>query len=91
MRRLLREFYRKLPIIREISRIEHYNYQYTKDLLSVLRSIRRLQIESVSQSLLSQERYQDPKRLARFEHQVHSQNGEDGIIAEIFRRIGTKQ
>lgn len=34
-------------------------------------------------------RYDDPKKLNRFEHQVFSQNGEDGIIAEIFRRIGT--
>ena len=33
-------------------------------------------------------KYQDPRRLARFEYQVYSQNGEDGIIEEIFRRIG---
>jgi hypothetical protein len=39
--------------------------------------------------LLSQPRYADPKRLNRFEHQVFSQNGEDGVITEIFRRIGT--
>ncbi len=30
-----------------------------------------------------------PGRLAPFEHRVFSQNGEDGVIAEIFRRIGT--
>ena len=29
------------------------------------------------------------KRLNRFEHQVFSQNGEDGILREVFRRIGT--
>ncbi len=40
------------------------------------------------QDLLAQPRYSDPKRLHRFEHQVFSQNGEDGVIAEIFRRIG---
>lgn len=34
-------------------------------------------------------KYQDPKRLSLHEHKVFSQNGEDGIIAEIFRRIGT--
>ncbi len=33
--------------------------------------------------------YADPKRLNRFEFQVYSQSGEDGIIAEIFKRIGT--
>ena len=30
----------------------------------------------------------DPLHLHRFEHSVHSQNGEDGIIDEIFHRIG---
>ena|SRR6478736_2282708 len=40
-------------------------------------------------SLLAEPRYADPKRLNRFEQQVFSQNGEDGAIAEIFRRIGT--
>src|SRR5215471_12453964 len=39
--------------------------------------------------LLAQPRYSEPKRLHRFEHQVFSQNGEDGVLAEIFRRIGT--
>jgi hypothetical protein len=39
--------------------------------------------------LLREERYRDTKRLNRHEHQVFSQNGEDGMIREIFRRIGT--
>ena len=39
--------------------------------------------------LMGQERYLGPKRLFLYEHQVHSQHGEDGSIAEIFRRIGT--
>ena len=34
-------------------------------------------------------RYSEPGRLARHERQVFSQGGEDGIIAEIFSRIGT--
>lgn len=38
--------------------------------------------------LLSEPRYQNPKRLNRHEFQVYSQNGEDGILAEIFRRVG---
>lgn len=40
-------------------------------------------------SLLAEPRYKDPKRLNRFERKVFSQFGEDGIIAEIFRRLGT--
>lgn len=43
------------------------------------------------QALLSQPKYQEPKRLGRFAHKAYSQNGEDGMIAEIFRRIGTTQ
>ncbi|MDB4916839.1 MAG: hypothetical protein JWM95_4483 [Gemmatimonadetes bacterium] len=34
-------------------------------------------------------KYQDPKRLNRYDFQIFSQNGEDGMIQEIFRRIGT--
>lgn len=34
-------------------------------------------------------KYENQKKLNRFEFQVFSQNGEDGILQEIFRRIGT--
>lgn len=37
----------------------------------------------------SQKQKQDPKNLKNFEKKVFSQNGEDGIIEEIFLRIGT--
>jgi hypothetical protein len=49
----------------------------------------RLQQEAYLVELLKNPRYAEPGRLTRFEHQVFSQNGEDGIVAEIFRRIGT--
>lgn len=39
--------------------------------------------------LQAQPRYSDPKKLNRHEAQVFSQGGEDGIVSEIFRRIGT--
>ncbi|MBF0158452.1 MAG: FkbM family methyltransferase [Magnetococcales bacterium] len=39
--------------------------------------------------LLAEECYADPRRLERFGAKFYSQNDEDGIIAEIFRRIGT--
>jgi hypothetical protein len=45
-------------------------------------------LQDYRNQLLQQPRYQDEKRLNRYEYQVFSQNGEDGIIAEIFRRIG---
>ena len=33
-------------------------------------------------------RYSDPRRLLRYGAKAYSQNDEDGILAEIFRRIG---
>jgi hypothetical protein len=48
-----------------------------------------LQHQFVAGQLLTNPRYQDPRRLPRYEHQVYSQNGEDGVIAEIFQRVGS--
>lgn len=42
------------------------------------------------QQLQIQSKYKDPLSLVPFEYQIHSQNGEDGIIAEIFNRIGAR-
>jgi len=39
--------------------------------------------------LATQPKYQDPRRLPLFESKVYSQYGEDGILAEILRRVGT--
>lgn len=39
--------------------------------------------------LLENKKYQDEKRLELYGYKVYSQNDEDGILAEIFRRIGT--
>jgi hypothetical protein len=50
--------------------------------------LERLQIECAWDRLLAHERYQDPRSLIPFGHQVYSQSDEDGIIREIFRRIG---
>lgn len=50
---------------------------------------RRVQQELYLLQLLQTARYADPRHLAHFEAQVFSQNGEDGIISEILRRIGT--
>ncbi len=53
---------------------------------------RLLEIQSedfIQRHLFQNPRYDSPKRLNRFEFKVYSQNGEDGIIEEIFNRIGT--
>jgi len=71
-------------------------YTYSRGLQDKLEGIRQtvddlLQIEADKwiEQLLANPRHADPKRLNRYEHKVFSQTGEDGIIAEIFRRIGT--
>lgn len=48
-----------------------------------------LEADRVIRDLQALPKYDDPKRLTRHESQVFSQGGEDGIIQEIFRRIGT--
>lgn len=48
-----------------------------------------LQSEEFTRGLIAQPKYQDAKRLNKYEAKVFSQGGEDGIISEIFRRVGT--
>ncbi len=50
-----------------------------------------LQIENTKiwNDTMAQPRYADHDRLVKYGHRVFSQTDEDGIIAEIFRRIGT--
>jgi hypothetical protein len=49
-----------------------------------------VQLETCRQAILAADpRYADPKRLNRYEQKAFSQFGEDGIVQEIFRRIGT--
>jgi hypothetical protein len=60
------------------------------ELRSDVGALRSIMIdEYIRANLHGSPRYQDPKRLNRHEYQVYSQNGEDGIIEEIFFRIGT--
>jgi hypothetical protein len=59
------------------------NPQYAHRLINLL-------IEDYLQrNLYGSERYASPKRINRHEYQVFSQSGEDGLIDEIFRRIGS--
>lgn len=50
--------------------------------------IQTLVCDMYKSQVLQEERYSDPKRLEKFGYKVYSQNEEDGIIAEIFERIG---
>ena len=62
------------------------------ELVTIPAGMRRsveVQRELLRMTILSDLKYHDPKRLNRYELRHFSQNGEDGIIAEIFHRIGT--
>ncbi len=59
------------------------------DIDSLSRAAFHAQSEQSILSILSQPKYRDPKRISQYEWRTFSQNGEDGIIAEVFRRVGT--
>jgi hypothetical protein len=48
-----------------------------------------LKADEYRRAMLAQPKYQDPLRLNKYEAKVYSQAGEDGMLAEVFRRIGT--
>jgi hypothetical protein len=56
---------------------------------NLLQQLARLQIDQNTRAILNEPKHRDPKCLSHHEYKLFSQNGEDGIIAEIFRRIGT--
>lgn len=54
-----------------------------------LKTIRNATIDANYQLIQNKPRYNEPKRLLSYGYQVLAQSDEDGIIAEIFRRINT--
>jgi len=56
---------------------------------AALKSLYEMQADATIRQLQALPKYDDPKRQTRFEAHVFSQGGEDGILREIFGRIGT--
>lgn len=54
------------------------------------RPVSPAEFDQARRALLADSRYSDPLCLVRWGRKVYSQNDEDGIIAEIFRRIGVE-
>jgi hypothetical protein len=75
-----RRLYHRLPLLRELGTLQGA-------LPKQLEAVQRLLQEEQIDRLLRDARYAASKRLNRYEHQVFSQNGEDGILREIFRRV----
>lgn len=64
----------------------------TSDVHSLFEKLERLRVVAARENvarLLAEPRMNDPRRLEHFGYRTYSQNDEDGIIAEIFARIGT--
>lgn len=85
-RRIFARFYKGLPDVRDIHEIrillQRIENQFNQ--LHAQQTIRLLDFD-----LQDHPRYGDPRRLLCYQSQICSQNGEDGMIHEIFRRIGT--
>lgn len=79
----LRHQIKSFEMLREISGV----LQDTRNEMAVLRSAQA--IDSLEHQRATNPRFQDERRLLKAQFQVNSQNGEDGMIAEVFRRIGT--
>lgn len=87
LKKICLSLYHGLPVVREL-----------RSLKAILANdwaprLRRIEAASTFQALAalraSDPRYRDPKRLLVHGAQYWSQNYEDGMIAEIFKRIGT--
>lgn len=82
----LTKLYRNIPGIRELIQIRHSIWELTREIVSLknMEATRLLDFD-----LQSHPRYGDKLRLLPHAFQVCSQNGEDGMIREVFHRIGT--
>src|SRR5579872_2142150 len=63
-----------LQVSRVLRHLRMWNNRFNRDLIAA--------------TIVAGPRYRDPRHLSHFEGQVYSQHGEDGILSEIFRRIG---
>ena len=85
----MKDFFRTLAY--RLSLFGYFKQTWRKyyNLPANIEKLAQIQQHQYLMNLLAQPRYADPKRLHRHELQVFSQNGEDGVLMEIFRRIGT--
>lgn len=82
IKHILQKLYRSIPVIHELGQIRD-GLAGLNHKLAELESLRLFDV-----ALPSNSRYADPLRLLRHGFQVCSQNQEDGMIQEVFRRIG---
>ncbi len=80
---------KRMPLVAQLYRYSQRFYDKLDEIHQTLDHLYQIEADKCIEQLLANPRYSDPKRLNKWEHKVFSQAGEDGIIAEIFRRIGT--
>jgi hypothetical protein len=85
--------FRRLAFLRDLARLPESVSAIRSSVSSIQRQLERQHSFSVMRmldfDLEYHPRYADPRRLLRYAFQACSQNAEDGMIHEIFRRIGT--
>jgi hypothetical protein len=79
---IFRQFYRSIPGIHELAQIRDALGALPQK-LGELESLRMFEVD-----MRSNPRFTDPRRLLLYGFQVCSQNQEDGMIREIFNRVG---
>jgi hypothetical protein len=90
LRSTLARIYRRLPLVRELLALAAEERGTQATLRQVEQNLIAAQaICAFDAERRGNPRYQEPRRLLAHQAQVCSQNGEDGVIQEIFRRIGT--
>jgi hypothetical protein len=97
LKQLLKRLYRSVPVVRELAQLRDLQYKLYSQLhvgheelallIGMFKDIEALRI--LDFAIREHPRYSDPRRLFLYEHPVCSQHGEDGVIREIFRRVGT--
>ena len=86
MKSILKKVYLKFPIVRDL---HHFRMQTEYAEARERLKTQAAAIQTLEALKAGNERYRDPKRLLAHGAQYFSQNFEDGMISEIFRRIGT--
>lgn len=90
----LKQLYFGLPVTRELrevrEQLEEIRHEVKRigDICYYLDRQANGACDQLTLALLSQDKYREPKSLNQYGFQAFSQNEEDGMIAEIFRRIG---
>ena len=83
----MKSWLRRVPVVRDILAIRDASL----DRARTQRELLALAADAAVRELLATSKYRDSRRLAMYEAQVFSQSGEDGILAEIFGRVGTTE